>query len=322
MSFDIVRQRIDGRLRAKAAAMLVSIEGGLDRIMMGWLLVAGLATAARIAFSPVKGTIGIEALLPSCSWSSRRSRRWCSRCAGSPTATASRSRAPGWRVSATGDHPCRRRRSGTTLYGTSGIMVSLLVGMLLNVPVRALEYLAAMPALVRASPAWLSTLHFVMTLDVVLLDQPLHDRLRRRASPRAAVPAAAGRDLDGRPRHAARDRAGRRRQRRAFRRRSAQALHTLLDGNVKKVLISVGLWLPYLLLSKRVNVTYRQPRRRPETRFGRVWLSHRENNVKLVAIPARQMRVRRATFCPELGQSMSTLDPSVNKELTQQNQRT
>jgi len=37
----------------------------------------------------------------------------------------------------------------------------------------------------------------------------------------------------------------------------ADALHTLLDGNVKKVLISVCLWLPYLLLSKRVNVTFR-----------------------------------------------------------------
>jgi len=35
------------------------------------------------------------------------------------------------------------------------------------------------------------------------------------------------------------------------------ALHTLLDGNVKKVLISVALWLPYLLMSKRVNVTFR-----------------------------------------------------------------
>jgi len=37
----------------------------------------------------------------------------------------------------------------------------------------------------------------------------------------------------------------------------ATALHGLLDGNVKKVLISVALWLPYLLMSKRVNVTYR-----------------------------------------------------------------
>jgi hypothetical protein len=37
----------------------------------------------------------------------------------------------------------------------------------------------------------------------------------------------------------------------------AGALHALLDGNVKKVLISAALWLPYLLLSRRVNVTYR-----------------------------------------------------------------
>jgi hypothetical protein len=38
----------------------------------------------------------------------------------------------------------------------------------------------------------------------------------------------------------------------------ADALQTLLFGNVKKVLISACLWLPYLLLSTRVNVTFRQ----------------------------------------------------------------
>ena len=35
------------------------------------------------------------------------------------------------------------------------------------------------------------------------------------------------------------------------------ALGDLLEGNVKKVLISVALWTPYLLLSKRVNLTFR-----------------------------------------------------------------
>ena len=34
-------------------------------------------------------------------------------------------------------------------------------------------------------------------------------------------------------------------------------LGTMLDGNVKKVLISAALWSPYLLLSRRVNVTFR-----------------------------------------------------------------
>jgi len=37
----------------------------------------------------------------------------------------------------------------------------------------------------------------------------------------------------------------------------AQALHSLLYGNIEKTLISVTIWLPYLLLSQRVNVTYR-----------------------------------------------------------------
>jgi hypothetical protein len=37
----------------------------------------------------------------------------------------------------------------------------------------------------------------------------------------------------------------------------AEALQSLLYGNIEKTLISVTIWLPYLLLSKRVNITYR-----------------------------------------------------------------
>jgi hypothetical protein len=37
----------------------------------------------------------------------------------------------------------------------------------------------------------------------------------------------------------------------------ALALQELFSSNVTKVLISVAVWLPYLLLSERVNVTYR-----------------------------------------------------------------
>ena len=142
------------------------------------------------------------------------------------------------------------------LYGSSGIMVSLLVGMLLNVPVRALEYLTAMPALAGSVPPWLSTLRFVMTLDVVLLSSlytiafvaalrrvPLFPRLLVLiwlidiVMQLGIATAVAG--TQGLPPTV------------------ADALHALLDGNVKKVLISVCLWLPYLLMSKRVNVTFR-----------------------------------------------------------------
>ena len=105
-------------------------------------------------------------------------------------------------------------------------------------------------------PAWLSTLHFMMTLDVILLSSlyiiafvaalrrvPLFPRLLVAiwaidiAMQLGIGSAVAG--TEGLPP------------------KVADALHTLLDGNVKKVFISITLWLPYLLLSKRVNVTYR-----------------------------------------------------------------
>jgi hypothetical protein len=135
-------------------------------------------------------------------------------------------------------------------------MVSLMVGMMLNVPVRALEYFAAMPPVGEGAPRWLSALHFAMTFDVVLFTSlymiafvaalrhvPLFPRLL------AAIWCA---DLTmqlftaelvvkaGHLPHGV-----------------ALALESLLTGNVKKALISIALWLPYLLLSKRVNVTYR-----------------------------------------------------------------
>jgi hypothetical protein len=141
------------------------------------------------------------------------------------------------------------------LYGTSGIMVSLLVGMMLNVPVRAAEYLAAMPPIPDAAPRWLSTLHFAMTFDAVVFSSlymiafvaalrrvPLFPRLLLAiwlgdlAMQIATAELVAGTHVP----------AG-----------VATALQSVLAGNVKKVLISMALWLPYLLLSTRVNVTYR-----------------------------------------------------------------
>ncbi|MEO8560263.1 MAG: DUF2569 family protein, partial [Rhodospirillales bacterium] len=115
---------------------------------------------------------------------------------------------------------------------------------------------AAMPALSGHVPAWLSTLHMVMTLDVVLLSSlytiafvaalrrvPLFPRLLAAIwvvdlvmqLTIAKVTMAVGGLPEG----------------------VAVALQGLLQGNVKKVLISAALWLPFLLMSTRVNVTYR-----------------------------------------------------------------
>jgi len=127
---------------------------------------------------------------------------------------------------------------------------------MLNVPVRAAEYMTAMPPLPEAAPRWLSALHFAMTFDVVLFSSlymiafvaalrrvPLFPRLL------AAIWLA---DLTMQLVTAQLvTRAG------DLPPAVASALHALLEGNVKKVLISIAIWLPYLLLSTRVNVTYR-----------------------------------------------------------------
>src|SRR5689334_11477233 len=51
-------------LTRRSAAMLISIEGRLDRIMQFWLLLAGLACAARIAASPMRAPADAGTLIP------------------------------------------------------------------------------------------------------------------------------------------------------------------------------------------------------------------------------------------------------------------
>ena len=243
-------------LHAKSAALLLSIETSLPRLMTGWFVVAVLASALRIAFSPLHAAPAVETLLPylllvtAPLLSMGLALHWFREGHLLPQPTTRLARIGRWQDISRAEalqHP---------LYGSSGIMVSLLVGMLLNVPVRALEYLAAIPALSGMVPAWLATLHLMMTLDVVLLTSlysvAFVAALRRvPLFPRLLVAiwavdlamqlgiASIVANTDGLP-HSV-----------------AEELHNLLDGNSKKVLISIGLWLPYLLMSKRVNVTYR-----------------------------------------------------------------
>ena len=135
-------------------------------------------------------------------------------------------------------------------------MASLLLGMMLNVPVRTAEYLAAMPPIGSIAPGWLSALHFAMTLDAVLFGSlymiafvaalrrvPLFPRLLVAIWIADIAMQLFTADLvirtGGLPPHV------------------GSALQSLLIGTVKKVLISAALWLPYLMMSTSVNVTFR-----------------------------------------------------------------
>jgi hypothetical protein len=248
--------KIRQRLRAKSATLLMSIEARLPRIMTFWFGIAMLACAVRIATSSIHAAPDLSTFLPYVLLvgaplvSMGLALHWFEDGDRLPQPRTRLARYGRWR----GVDRAEAQRH--PLYGSSGVMVSLLVGMLLNVPVRALEYLAAMPALAGNVPPWLSTLRFVMTLDVVLLTSlytiafvaalrrvPLFPRLlaaiwlidiTMQLGIASAVAGTPGLPVT-----------------------VADALHTLLDGNVKKVLISVCLWLPYLLMSKRVNVTFR-----------------------------------------------------------------
>jgi len=243
-------------LHARSAALLVSFESRLDRVMRLWLLLAALAAALRIALSPVPAGPEPATFAPYFLMifapvaSMMLALRWFADGDLLAQPAVRLARIGAWRAVG------RTEAKQHALYGAGGIMVSLLVGMLLNVPLRAAEYLAAMPALSGPVPDWLATLQLMMTIDVVLLTSlysiAFVAALRRVPSfPRLlvaiwlldlAMQFATARMVAGTPDLPA---------------NVAVALQSLLEGNVTKVLIAIALWLPYLLLSKRVNVTYR-----------------------------------------------------------------
>src|SRR5690348_2015149 len=248
--------RASEKIRSRSAALLLTIDNRLDDILKYWLLIAGLASAARIVSAPHNAPVATLSTFASYMLlvvapfaSALLALRWFSDGHLQPQPRTRLARVGRWtKVS-------RSQAETHRLYGAGGLMVSLIVGMMLNVPVRAAEYLAAMPPLPAAAPHWLSVLHFAMTFDVVVFTSlyviafvaamrrvPLFPRLLLAiwlgdlSMQLITAQMVATTHLPG---------------------NVAAALHALLIANVKKVLISMALWLPYLLLSTRVNVTYR-----------------------------------------------------------------
>lgn len=142
------------------------------------------------------------------------------------------------------------------LFGPAGFMASLLVGLLLNVVLRSFEFLLAMPALSAQAPDWGREMFLLMAGSVGvmaffymvafafalhsvtlfprmlafcwMLDIVIQLLIAQRIGGMLGIPPGVG-----------------------------QALGEFLRGNITKVLISALIWLPYLILSTRVNVTYR-----------------------------------------------------------------
>jgi hypothetical protein len=145
------------------------------------------------------------------------------------------------------DHPA---------FGPVGIMASLLIGMLLNVPVRTAEFMAAVPAMTGSAPQWGQMIYMAMATDLIAMNflytLCFFMALRRNPFfPRmllltwgldVASQILVANYVGGAPFLPA---------------SVAASIAPLLDSNLKKVAISIAIWLPYLLLSERVNVTYR-----------------------------------------------------------------
>ena len=250
-------ERLNQRMNSRSSALLLALDNRIDRILQAWLLLAGLTAAARIAFTPVTAPIASFSTFASYLLlvvapfaSTLLALRWFRDGHLLPQPMTRLAVLGRWKTVG------RAEAERHPLYGSSGIMTSLLVGMMLNVPVRTAEYLAAMPPIGSEVPPWLATLHFAMTLDAVLFGSlymiafvaalrrvPLFPRLLVAIWIADLAMQLFTANLVVRTGN--------------LPQAVANALHSLLHGNVDKVLISAALWLPYLLLSTRVNVTFR-----------------------------------------------------------------
>lgn len=251
---------VQDHLYRKSVALVLSLQLNLERIIAAWVVIAAFACGLRLAF-PATPYAGVP-------WTSEAGLLPYLLVVGAPVGTlllglklfpAGRVHAqPSFRLAKVGRWrkiDCLKARE-MSQFGLYGVMASLLLGIALNVPVRTLEFLSAVPALGSYAPTWFVSLYTVMLADVVLLSclymfafamalrmVPLFPRFLVMvwgADLLAQLGIAQLVARIGDVPHAV-----------------ELALVDLLTGNIKKVLISAALWLPYLLLSERVNVTFR-----------------------------------------------------------------
>jgi hypothetical protein len=249
--------KITSAFQQRSISIVHRLENGFPQLVTWWLVGATIACAFRLADSSVFGLAAAQQLASALPYalviaapvvSAILALRWFEPSQVQPRVRLCR--LGRWSLlspEAARAHP---------LYGVTGFMASLLLGLLINIPVRSLEFIAAIPALGAAPPAWFGSLFTLMLADVVLLTSlyavcfvaalrhvPLFPRLLVVAwtidllmqvliaqvmGARADLPADVG-----------------------------LLLQDLLSNNIKKALISIALWAPYLVISRRVNITFR-----------------------------------------------------------------
>jgi hypothetical protein len=247
------------KLYRKSISAVVVLERGLPRIMLGWVAFVTLAGVLRTIFavSPIdSGLSFLQTITPSVLLGAAPiAAYWLAdqvfpRGALMQQPEIRLARYGKWRPVNVLDaraHP---------MFGPTGMMASLLIGMMLNVPVRSLEFLAAVPAMNGNAPLWGQLLLAAMTADVVMMNflyvvcfvaalrcAPWFPRLLVLTwgldiTSQLAMAHFVG-SVAGLPQTV------------------GTAMGALLSGNVQKVMISIIVWSPYLILSERVNLTYR-----------------------------------------------------------------
>lgn len=243
----------------RTARAVKGLESSLVRMMFGWTIVMSIACGLRIGFAATPVTSAPEMLalwllyglvVAAPLLSGFLALRWFRRGHEMAQPTIRLARVGRWRTIA------RAQAREMPCFGANGIMFSLLLGMLLNIPMRCGEFLLAIPAAGGQTPDWYQPLFRLMLADVVLFSSlyaiafvaalrhvPLFPRLLGAIwavdlAMQLLVAQVMGGMSDLPP-------------------NVGVALGGMLDGNMKKVLISTVLWAPYLLLSRRVNLTYR-----------------------------------------------------------------
>jgi hypothetical protein len=251
--------RARANLTKRSRKFVRALPRRMEMIILAWLALFCTAAAARIAFAitPIRGLLDFtEIFLPYALAALAPVAGYRIAMAAFPGGLMLAQ--PSFRLALYGRwrrmDPLEARTHPAC--GPFGFMASLLLGMLINVPVRSFEFLLAVPAMNHHAPAWGTAIFHLMAVDLIamnflyavcfvmalrsiplfprmllfawLMDVMLQLAIAHKIGAAADLPAEV-----------------------------AFALQELLTGNVTKVLISAAIWLPYLMLSDRVNVTYR-----------------------------------------------------------------